>query len=263
MKDMAGRYVPGVLVVDDEPLMRSFLRDALEARARVIEAESGEQALEILQIREIIDLVLVDHVLPGRSGLEILHVMKCKWPLLPVVLITGFGSEELAVQALRAGASDYLRKPIPEEALLKIVGALTARPLIAHGAVKSRGDPDGHQRAFHPSIHKGLVFMREHFPEAIRLIDVAREAGLSRFHFCRLFHHDTGVPFHEYLHDLRVTRAKALLADRYLRVSEVAYAVGFNDLSHFDRIFRKIVGYSPSEYRRSMALLTTAREGPS
>jgi AraC-like DNA-binding protein len=70
----------------------------------------------------------------------------------------------------------------------------------------------------------------------------------------RLFHHETGVPFHEHLHDLRVTQAKALLANRYRRVSEIAYAVGSNDLSHFDRTFRRMVGYSPSEYRRSMAM---------
>ena len=91
--------------------------------------------------------------------------------------------------------------------------------------------------------------MRAHFAEPISLSGVAREAGLSRFHFSRLFHHEIGTPSHEYLQDLRVSRAKALLANRYLRVSEVAYAVGFNDLSHFDRTFRKMVGRSPSEYR--------------
>lgn len=255
MKSVAVRlYVPGVLVVDDEPLVRSLLRDALAARARVVEAEDAEQAIEILQgrARETIDLALVDHVLPKRSGLELLQITKREWPWLPVVLITGFGSEELVLKALRGGASDYLRKPIQMKALLEIVGALTAQPHVAPGFVKTRGDLDGHARAVHPNIHKGLAFMREHFAEAITLTDVAREAGLSRFHFCRLFHHETGVPFHEHLHDLRVTQAKALLANRYRRVSEVAYAVGFNDLSHFDRTFRRIVGYSPSEYRRSM-----------
>ena len=249
-----GRYVPGVLVVDDEPLVRSFMRDALAARARVVEAEDGEQAIEILhrRARDTIDLALVDHVLPKRSALEVLQVTKRNWPWLPVVLLTGFGSEELAVKAWRAGASDYLRKPIQLQVLLKVVAALTARPPREPGSAKTASDEIGDAPAIHPNVCRGLAFMREHFAEAITLTDVAREAGLSRFHFCRLFHHETGVPFRDYLHDLRVTRAKALLADRYLRVTEVAYVVGFSDLSHFDRTFRKMAGCSPSEYRRSL-----------
>jgi two-component system, response regulator YesN len=252
MKSMTvGRYVPGVLVVDDEPLVRSFLRDALAARARVLEAEDGEQAIEILRgpVRDI-DLILVDYVLPKASGLEVLQVTKRNWPWLPVVLLSGVRSEELAVKALRGGASDYLRKPIQLQLLLKVVAALTPRSPSDRGASETTSDEIAHLPVVRPEVHKGLAFMRDHFTETITLRDVAREAGLSRFYFCRLFHHETGVLFHDYLHELRVTRAKALLADRYLRVTEVAYAVGFNDLSHFDRTFRRKVGCSPSEYRQ-------------
>jgi YesN/AraC family two-component response regulator len=250
-----GPHVPGVLVVDDEPLMRSFLREALEARVRVVEAQDSEQAIEILQkfAREQVDLVLADYVLPTRSGLDLLQITKRRWPWIPVVIVTAFGSEELAVQALRGGASDYLRKPIPLDALLHTVGTLTARSNRTSENDGSAGGGNDTGRAVHPNIERALSFMRKHFARAITLTDVAREAGLSRFHFCRLFHHETGVPFHEYLHAVRVAQAKELLAaDRYLRVSEVAYAVGFNDLSHFDRTFRKMVGHSPSEYRKSL-----------
>jgi YesN/AraC family two-component response regulator len=250
-----GRHAPGVLVVDDDPLVRSFLRDALASLARVIEAKDSEQAIELLQeqAREHVHLVLADYVLPTRSGLELLQITKRNWPWLPVIILTAFGSEELAVQALRGGAIDYLRKPVALDALLHSVGTAIARsnPVVesdraAHGGKASA-------RAIHPNIQRALTFMRKHFARALTLTDVAREAGLSRFHFCRLFHHETGVPFHEYLHAVRVTQAKELLAaDRYVRVSEVAYAVGFNDLSHFDRTFRKMVGYSPSQYRKSL-----------
>lgn len=251
---IAGRYVPGVLVVDDEPLVRSFLRDALVESARVIEAEDGEQAIEILQgrARDTLDLALVDHFLPKMTGLEVLRITKRNWPWLPVVLFTGSGSEELAVEAWHEGASDYLRKPIELDVLLSTVSALVRRPPIAPGATPSASDHDGPPRAVHPSIRKALSFMRENFADPITLADVARAACLSRFHFCRLFHHETGIAFHEYLHDLRVTKAKALLSDRGLRISEVAFTVGFNDLSHFDRTFRRLVGRSPTQYRRSM-----------
>jgi YesN/AraC family two-component response regulator len=250
----AGRYVPGVLVVDDEALVRSFLRDALLESARVIEAEDGEQAIEVLQgrVHDTIDLVLIDHFLPKMTGLEVLRITKRNWPWLPVVLFTGSGSEDLAVKAWRAGASDYLRKPIELDDLLGIVDALTRHPPTTPPDTPSSIDHSGRWRTVHPSVRRGLTFMYEHFADPIRLSDVARAACLSRFHFCRLFHHETGVAFHEYLHSLRVAKAKALLVDHGLRISEIAFTVGFNDLSHFDRTFRRLVGRSPSQYRHSM-----------
>jgi YesN/AraC family two-component response regulator len=245
------RYLPAVLIVDDDARVRSCVRSALEATAPVVEAEDGERALAILRQRARtggVDVVLVDYVLPRRSGLELLRATRRAWPWIRVVIVTGFGSEDLAVQALRAGASDYLKKPIQLDELTKTVAALATPAPSGAGVPGARSA----RAPVHPNIRIALAFMREHFAEAVTLAHAAREAGLSRFHFCRLFHDQTGIPFHEYLHRLRVSRAQTLLGDRYLRVSEVAYAVGFNDLSHFDRTFRKVVGRSPTEYRTSL-----------
>jgi len=237
---------PGVLIVDDDASVRSFLRAALRDTARVVEAEDGEQAIEILEqhTRGALDLALVDYVLPRRSGLDVLRVTRRSWPWIPVVILTGFGSEDVAVQALRARASDYLTKPIGIDVLRESVRVLTATRA---ATVPSDDAPD-----MHPGIRRALAFMREHFTEDITLADVARGAALSRFYFCRLFHREAGVPFHEYLNELRVARAQVLLADHHVTVTEVAYAVGFNDLSHFDRTFRRMVGLSPTEYRTSL-----------
>lgn len=251
---------PKVLIVDDDPLARSFLRTALEEDARVVEAETGEQAIAILEApRRTLDIVLLDHVLPGQSGLEILQLTRRRWPWISVIILTAFGSEDLAAQALRAGASDYLKKPVPLDRLKESVRALTTgRGKRAGRSVTIPVEENDEACGVHPSIRRALAFMREHFAEEITLESAAGEAAFSKFHFCRLFHHETGVLFHEYLHELRVSRAKALLADRHLAISEVAYKVGFNDLSHFDRTFRRIVGGSPTEYRASLAARMTS-----
>src|SRR5262252_9311611 len=125
MQSMApDKYLPGVLIVDDSEPVRSFLRTAVEAMARVIEAPDAEQALEILENHgDPIDLMLLDHVLPGRSGLDLLRITKRNWPEMPVIILTAFGSEDLAVEAFREGAKDYLRKPIAPDALMRAVAA--------------------------------------------------------------------------------------------------------------------------------------------
>ena len=254
------RYPPPVvLVVDEDARVRAAVGAALKELAVVLEAEDGERAFRILQKRGAmdLDLMLVDYVLPDRSGLEVLRLTKRSWPWIPVVIITGIGSEELAVRALRAGASDYLKKPIRPDTLREMVRALTTPRLeLAGRNVKIAVDRSNEETVGHPNIRRAITFVREHFTEDITLADVAREAGLSRFHFCRLFHLEAGVSLRAYLHNLRVNRAKVLLADRGLTVTEVAYTVGFNDLSHFDRTFCRMVGRSPTEYRRSLTTLT-------
>jgi YesN/AraC family two-component response regulator len=248
---------PTVLIVDDNALTRSFLRTALEEEVEVwvVEAESGEQAIEILEApRRTLDLMLLDYVLPGRSGLQILQLTRRRWPWIPVIMLTAFGSEDLAIQVFRAGAKDYLRKPVELDTLTASVRALTAarRGKPNGGSATTSAGMNDETRCVHPNVRLALAFMREHFTEEITLDDAAHAARVSRFHFCRLFHRETGATFHEYLHQLRVNRAKTLLVDRHLTVSEAAYTVGFNDLSHFDRTFRRIVGRSPTEYRRSL-----------
>jgi YesN/AraC family two-component response regulator len=234
--------LPRVLVVDDDARVRVFMRLALETTANVVDASDGEHAVRMLDEKagRGLNLVLVDHIIPAPSGLEIVRLMRRRWPSIPAVMMTGFGSEELVIEAFRAGARDYLRKPITPEELQRTVRTF-ARPRASEPPC-----------VVHRGVRRALDFVSAHFTEAITLSQVAREASLTKFHFCRLFHRETGRSFTEYLQVLRVRRATALLADAGLTVTEVAYAVGFNDLSHFDKVFRKIAGVPPREYRKAI-----------
>jgi AraC-like DNA-binding protein len=82
----------------------------------------------------------------------------------------------------------------------------------------------------------------------------------STFYFCKLFKKATGLTFTDYVSRVRIEKAKNLLLNPNLRVSEIAYEVGFQSLTHFNRVFRKLTGQSPSHYRESLpAFATTSR----
>jgi DNA-binding response OmpR family regulator len=100
-----------ILIVDDEPAIRSGLATILEtADYRVEAVESGEAALSSLEEQHF-DLALLDIRMPGMSGVELMQEIKEQWPHTAVILLTGYGSLDSAIAAVRAGASDYLLKP--------------------------------------------------------------------------------------------------------------------------------------------------------
>ena len=103
-----------------------------------------------------------------------------------------------------------------------------------------------------PMITKAKNFIREHHAEDLRLPQIARFANASPFHFCKLFKRATGLTFTNFLSRVRIESSKRLLINPQLRVSEVAYEVGFQSLTHFNRVFQKLLGQSPTEYRQKL-----------
>jgi AraC-like DNA-binding protein/ligand-binding sensor protein len=102
-------------------------------------------------------------------------------------------------------------------------------------------------------VAKAKHFISQNQDNALCLATVAKAVNTSTFYFCKLFKRTTGLTFTEYLARVRIEKAKTLLLDPNRRVSEVAYDVGFQSLTHFNRVFRKLVGQSPTSYRRRSA----------
>ena len=100
-----------------------------------------------------------------------------------------------------------------------------------------------------PVIAKAKQYIHDHHAEELSLGQVAAAVHTSIFYFCKLFHKVTGTTFTEFVSRTRIERAKNLLLNPNLRISEIAYEVGFQSLTHFNRVFRKIVGESPTDYR--------------
>lgn len=100
-----------------------------------------------------------------------------------------------------------------------------------------------------PVISRAKEFIQEHQTENLRLGHVAKACNTSTFYFCKMFKKVTGINFTDYLSRVRIEKSKNLLLNPNLRVSEIAFEVGFQSLTHFNRVFKKILGQSPTEYR--------------
>src|SRR5512146_2666155 len=113
--------LPPVLVVDDEKNMRLSLRTVLSDEGYAVRAvESAEEALNLLAHEEFF-MAITDARLGGMSGYEFLGKARAQWPDLPVLMITAYATPKLAVEAIKAGAIDYLAKPFAPEELLHAV----------------------------------------------------------------------------------------------------------------------------------------------
>ena len=120
-----------ILVVDDEPSIRRTLREILEYEGYSVgESQDGEQVLQAVHENHF-DLVLLDVKMPKRDGMEVLHILAKDYPQLPVVMISGHGTIETAVEATRAGAFDFIEKPPDLNRLL-----LTVRNALDHGVLE-------------------------------------------------------------------------------------------------------------------------------
>ncbi len=103
-----------------------------------------------------------------------------------------------------------------------------------------------------PMIERARQIIDEQSGGPLTLPQIARSVHASTFHFCKIFKHATGMTFTQYLSMVRIAKAKKLLANPQARITEVAYEAGFASLTHFNRMFRRIAGQSPTDFRRQL-----------
>ena len=109
------------------------------------------------------------------------------------------------------------------------------------------------QNAEPPLVQKAREYIDKHKMEPLSLDDVAKAAGASVFHFCKVFHKATGLKFTDYVARIRLEDARTQLLNPNRRISEVAYDVGFQSLTQFNRVFKRVFGQSTSEFRERLS----------
>jgi DNA-binding NtrC family response regulator len=148
-----------ILIIDDEPGLRKGLGKVLELRDFIVlEASGGAEALTILR-KEDIDLALLDLKLEGENGLEVLRRLKAEEPLLPVIMITAYGNIRNAVECLKAGAINYISKPIDGELLVSLIEKEIASSALAIENLSLKESLEDH--TYRESVHSLYPAMQE------------------------------------------------------------------------------------------------------
>lgn len=231
-----------ILLVEDDDVVRDMIKGAVEREYCVLAASKCSEG--IAQIGNHFDLALIDFDLPDGDGFDVLRKIRAEKPKLPVIFMTAYGTENLAIKALRAGVTDYVRKPLSFVYLLGKLSEIL----------------EGKQNGKHPdSVESHEVFVmdwvaaliNDSYKEDFTRDKLARKAHMERYRFSRIFNKHFGVSVKSYLNSVRVARASELLGKNpELSVAEIAVSVGYSGISYFERVFKESRGMSPSEYRK-------------
>jgi len=201
---------------------------------------------------------------PDIPRLAALQETKLGYPSLPIVMVTKQHSEDLAVWAFRSRAWDYFIKPLPVAELLKCFKTIQALPrkqqqnVPREFAIRQCSLPtDTRFQASSRSrearvVNIAITYVERNLHNKISQGDIAESCDMSSSQFSRVFKQAHGATFQEYVLRRRISQAIRLLQNPSASITDVCYTVGFNDQSHFTRIFRRYIGASPSTYRKNL-----------
>ncbi|MFP4364030.1 MAG: response regulator [Spirochaetia bacterium] len=226
-----------ILVVDDDKDYLEQISEALDDYT-VITASSAKEALEILRKPNLIEIVLLDVMMPDMRGTEVLKSIKTINKDTYVIMLTGHGSKDVVVEALRGDADEYMEKPVKIEKLRKLIEeVITARI-----------------RNYDPMnfIENIKYFLQKNYDRQVNLNDAAEIFYLSPKYLSRIFKEKTGIGFNSYKLQIKLEKAKELLTNTDATVSEVAYKLGYVNVESFIRFFKKYEKTTPTRYRNTI-----------
>jgi YesN/AraC family two-component response regulator len=246
-----------ILIVDNDPAFLDWYSEGLSDSHRIDMARTGRAAVERVKRRNDLDLAVIDYQLPDMTGVAAMKELKDLAPSVPVIIVTAYGDEDTAIEAFRSGARDYLKKPFSISELSSKIDFYLAlrradkrhRKNVVPAAAALATMPSAVTLSQYHKVQRAVRFINDNYRTDIRLGNAAREAGMSRSHFSRVFRKVMGLSYQDYLNRRRIAKARNLLRTTPQTVTEIALSLGFADSTGFGRIFKKLTGYTPSACR--------------
>ena len=237
-----------LLIADDEETIRNGIAKYIQLHTsrfdKIYLASNGREAVDII-FRDKPDIMFLDIQMPLMDGIEVMQEAK-RADILPYTMIlSGYDEFKYCQQALRLGAKEYLLKPVRSSDILQMLNRVADE--LFGTQEKDKIEPIEEKNHL---VELAREYVKEHYYENIMLTDVAQKVGISAGYLSTLFQKQLSKGFVDYLNEVRIEHACTYLRQNYLKTYEIAYKVGFKDEKYFSKVFKKIKGQSPSEYRK-------------
>lgn len=248
-----------VVLIDDEPIIVEGLTKIIPWEkwdcGVVGVAHTGEEGLELIREKHP-HIIITDICMPRMDGLAMLASLKSQYSDMEIAILTGYRNFNYAQQAIKLGVRRFLCKPSKMEELEEAMTIMTQhakqnqieRKELFESEVKEEAE-DSPANSF--IVKNAVAYIEEHYMEKLKLSDVADKVYVSQWHLSKLLNRHLGQNFSEILNNVRIAKAKELLNDPSLRIGDIAEEVGFLDIAHFSRVFKKQSGKSANEYRNT------------
>ena len=245
-----------ILIVDDEEEIRNYLKQELADTYKIIVADNGETGLK-LTISQQPDLIISDVKMPQMDGFTFVKKLKSNnnTSHIPLILLTSKIEYEDRMEGLGKGADAYLTKPFNVEELLITVNNLISNRRILKGKFSGAQDQTDKVKSveFKSSndllMERVMIIINENIDNpALNVEMLASKIGLSRVQLHRKIKEITSISTGDFIRNIRLKQAALLLREKKMNISQVAYAVGFANQTHFSTLFKKNYGMSPTEY---------------
>lgn len=253
-----------LLVAEDESIERRVLCKILTKNLgeflTIFQAGNGREAMEVFQ-RETPEIAILDIEMPGLNGLEVARRIRESGKPCAILFLTGFDNFSYAKQAIAVRALDYLLKPYEEkELILAVEEAMQfasrfadGQPSVLPPVQSAREEENGEDTRISLVREQIRSYIGAHYMEELSMQDVARAMNYSDAYFCKLFKQCFRVNFSAYLNEYRVEKAKAMMENPRVNVKDISLACGYRDSNYFARVFKRMTGQTPSEYRLALA----------
>lgn len=240
-----------VVIIDDEPIIVEGLTRLVpwgKYQCTVVaSAYNGKEGLETIR-REKPDILFSDIAMPGLDGLKMIAALKVEFPDMQICILTGYRDFDYCQQAIRLGVSRFLLKPSNMNELEEAVEAMSS-VLLKKRPQQEELPEENAAGSF--IVKNALQYMEEHYQEKFSLSLVAEKTFVSQWHLSKLLNKQEGKNFSEILNQIRIAHARELLKNPVYRIADISEMVGFTDVAHFSRVFKKIQGISANEYRNT------------
>ncbi|MEZ4778447.1 MAG: ATP-binding protein [Flavobacteriaceae bacterium] len=245
--------LPVLLIVEDNPDLREYISEQLQDHFKIYKTKDGKEGFSIAQI-EIPDLVISDVMMPKMNGIELCEKLKnnIKTSHIPVILLTAKAEQRDKIEGLQTGADDYVTKPFDgRELLIRAQNLIKQRELLRQkfsGELKIGPSEVILSSMDERFMKQVLTTVEENMGNEFYTVeDLASNIGFSRSQLNRKLKSLVGKSPNHLIREFRLARAKELLEQKTGSISEIAYQVGYSNLSYFSKSYKEAFGKLPSE----------------